>query len=269
MEEYKCDSWSDFFSKVELLKSKHGNFVLGGKKYPVRILYRGQADSSWPLTTTLERMSSNKYKTISDYTRLVCKVAPKAAIMSGRTFELSDPSKHDKEVRQGEIEGISPFVLGYPLWVYLRHHGFPSPLLDWTLSPFIAAFFALEQDLQNIESAAIYAYIEFPEGAKSYLGDETIVTTMTHEVEAHPRHFLQQCQYTLAHRYESGLLHFHEHREVFEKSAGDQDVLLRIVIPRQLRQEALKSLNELNINHFSLMQSEDALMKTLSLEYFE
>src|SRR5579871_975887 len=42
---------------------------------------------------------------------------------------------------------------GYDYMAYLRHHGFPSPLLDWTRSPYVAAFFAF-RDLGGVNWAS-------------------------------------------------------------------------------------------------------------------
>ena len=60
--------------------------------------------------------------------------------------------------------------------VYLRHHGFPSPLIDWSYSPYVAAFFAFRDDSAGKpEKRSIYAYCESPEGVKGgALGERTI-----------------------------------------------------------------------------------------------
>src|SRR5205085_1893422 len=43
----------------------------------------------------------------------------------------------------------------YEYMAYLRHHGFPSPLLDWSQSPYVAAFFAFAHAVDS-EEVSIY-----------------------------------------------------------------------------------------------------------------
>ena len=48
-----------------------------------------------------------------------------------------------------------------------------------------------------------------------------------------------------------------------------QDLLIKITLPIEFRSEALRALDMYNVNHYTLFQSEDALVRTVGLRAFE
>jgi hypothetical protein len=88
---------------------------------PQHTIYRGQ-DAPYPLQTTFHRTSRK------DLTRYVEKDVPTLhRALSSRTrhfFDLNQPPQ------MGAFLNLA------------QHHGFPTPLLDWSYSPYVAAYFA-------------------------------------------------------------------------------------------------------------------------------
>jgi hypothetical protein len=87
-------------------------------------LFRGQSDARWTLRTTLERFSPRHW-TISDYYSLIRVARRAVGSLTGKVWEL--PEDASRYFRVGE-DSIGP-PPAYEFMIYLRHHGFPSPLL--------------------------------------------------------------------------------------------------------------------------------------------
>jgi len=86
-------------------------------------IFRGQADCEWKLEPTIDR-----------------------------EFPGLDASKRDQKLVtllsgfRSELLGVGPSHEGPSdrLELLARHHGLPTTLLDWTRSPYVAAYFAFE-----------------------------------------------------------------------------------------------------------------------------
>lgn len=262
MREIIAPTLEDLRQRVNELLLQFGRHKSDELSIKNTVLFRGQEDYEWELKSTLERTSRKKWS-LKNYIDLTQTVRP--IIESYYALPFSQPSRtdisnwlHHTASQHGVVN-----IPGYDYLLYLRHHGFPSPFVDWTTSLFIAVGFAFFAD-GTAENRAIFMFIESPGGLKgTRKGDPEISTTGPY-VKTHRRHFLQQAQYTICYNRSDTSIPLEEYSSVLLKSEfNDQDLLWKFAIPSSERENVLRFLAGVNINPFSLMPSEENLLTTL------
>jgi hypothetical protein len=215
MKEKDISCWEDFEREIgEILREYEERC----RKLPsLRLsppLFRGQEKACWHLKTTLERYPERAY-TMREYWKLIRSVKSHVESVAERRCEIG-------EYPEGEPEPHRPPV-GYECMVYLRHYGFPSPLLDWSASPYVAAFFAFrstpgpEGRLASNSESAIYCYQEYWGGAKSLGSFDPHIIGLGPTIATTPRHFRQQSWYTSCRVLRDVRYVYANHEDVFQK----------------------------------------------------
>lgn len=244
------NTWEDFLAQPPS----------SGKPYPV---YRGVADEKWGLETTLER-AGRVDEPFEEYltTVAIVKDALESYTEKRWTLEKVDCLKIDPSDlwRRGALPN-------HEFLVYLRHHGFPSPFLDWSMSKYVAAFFAfIDANPEKTERCAIYEFSFCDEaGFRSFCGTKETprICSLGHTVRAHKRHYMQQAEYTYCVKAsnDAGLI-FVPH------SDGQGQYVKKYTLPTSERKKVLTSLQEMNITAYTLFGTEDSLIKTLTVDEY-
>jgi hypothetical protein len=273
------NSWSEFGTAIDEIRRNYGYYEspIGNEqtyKHENTILFRGQASTRWHLDTTLERKTKQEF-TLTQYLHKARKIVPELESYTGIKWNLPNDSTLNEMVKEQADKLFGPDSLPcYEYLVYLRHHGYPSPLLDWSESPYIAAYFAMCDADPKEKRVTVFAYIgsiNTGKGKDFYREGDALIQEKGPRITTHKRHYLQKAQYTIALKWsEEHQAHvFCFHDEVFDKKHPKQDILIKITIPISDRKLALKDLEDHNINHFTLFQTEDSLVKTLSMREFD
>lgn len=133
----KFDFWRDFksdlYRKIEALQIQATGGAGVVAVNPKRFIFRGQACSSWKLESAFDRRFKQLHargQTDVDgmYQELLLKFVDDCQYFG------VDANAPESLKRERYLEELG------------QHHGFPTRLIDWSVSPYVAAFFAFSEE---------------------------------------------------------------------------------------------------------------------------
>jgi len=243
----QLSSWAKFVELVERLSLNEG----GDAHWYIR----GQSNESWPLQPSLLRQLGE----VTVERALGIEFGATRRFMS--QYHLHSAADGVDKSKWGAIAW----------WMIMQHYSCPTRLLDWTLSPYVALYFAVDQ-LPERDGAVWF----FPSSAletitaKRYEKPQLdgVEQLETHDVKAvypieaaqHSRRSAEQqavftvCTHVLA-----------DHGDVISKAFAGQEnryLLNKVIVPAGLKDEFLSRLRTMNITPSSLFPGLDGLGRT-------
>lgn len=225
------------------------------------LVFRGQSDSKWDLSTTLER-ASKKRGAAGTETLLIQAFKSRA-----HQFGLPVPTKGD------HLEWLA----------LMQHYGVPTRLLDWTRSPYVAAYFAAERAAKDAEFFRVWAVdVVRLRGAaiqrlkvseltklgdpnpfmKWFMGNTFLFVAPIQASRSNERLASQQGLFLCPGSLNSGF------QRNLQEMDGVGEHLLEIDFPVAMRCEVLSNLESMNINRATLFPGLEGFVQYLEMRVY-
>lgn len=220
--------------------------------------FRGQRDASWPILSSLSR----RLRASGADTDSWSEREERAIRIFRRKAHIYLP---DRSALNDTLRCLA----------MMQHHGAPTRLLDFTWSPYVAAFFALES---SVTDAAVWAINSTALGSFAYGPDfppaqrPPSPVQVLREVGVRRRDAVAMGEPYWKNRRliaQSGTFAFPLDitRPVDEILSGRKGVVAKLVLRgRDLRRRAMRELYMMNITHATLFPDLDGLARSLAFE---
>jgi hypothetical protein len=247
----ELESWISF---SDFIREKHSNSPA--------LIYRGQANSEWKVESTLDRLEQ-RFPTKKNYAGGVPTQFPHPPV--SRETHL----RAFQEAVRGKRRSEPPELTNDEWWALAQHHRLATPMLDWTYSPFVALFFAFEEE-KYINSSGQWTE---PEKRAVYALSSSCISEKDSSDSPAPLVFSPKGETSYRLINQAGLFVKMPAKTDLESYVCEKfktettttakppqsarTILQKILIPNKDRINCLKFLNKMNINRMSLFPDVD------------
>jgi hypothetical protein len=227
--ELVCDDWAHFRRTLEEKVYKKGSFVMG------EFLYRGQSSTSYRLETSFDRWyqgSRARRPSVSD----------QLLRAFGNECEGHVDAKREVLVDEDRLLALA------------QHHGLPTRLLDWTVSPYVAAFFAFSYTFDADVALEDYVAVWVLDPSSEIWTQDSGAYILDPEKHGNERMRSQGGRFT-------HLVGVFDCLEDYVLDIEHPDALKKILIPTADIEKAMGDLNAMQINHARLFPGFDGFAK--------
>jgi hypothetical protein len=124
------------------------------------VLYRGHSGFDWDLSTTIERALLGHAENFDEHKFGLMRSMAADTVTEKWAKDVEDSLTHRfrQQALRSDVASMPALwdILGW--WEVMQHHGAPTRLMDWSASPFIGLWFAIEHHNVGSGDMALWVY---------------------------------------------------------------------------------------------------------------